>query len=77
MITVTKMNGHSIVLNVELIETVESRPDTLITLTSGNRIMVKEKVTEIIKKVKEYKRDINLIMLDKLSGITEDERTEE
>ncbi len=77
MITVTKMNGHSIVLNVELIETVESRPDTLITLTSGNRIMVKEKVTEIIEKVKEYKRDINLIMLDKLSGITEDERTEE
>lgn len=72
MINVTKMNGDCIILNAELIETVESRPDTLITLTTGNRIMVKENVPEIVEKVKEYRKNISLITLERLSGIAEE-----
>jgi flagellar protein FlbD len=72
MITVTKMNGESIVLNAELIETVEARPDTLITLTTGNKIMVKEEVSEIVEKAKEYRRSVNLINLEKFSKINEE-----
>ncbi len=72
MITVTKLNGESIIINAELIESVESRPDTLITLTSGNRIMVTEKVSQIVEKVKEYNKEVNMVNLQKLSGLTEE-----
>ncbi|MFW6134140.1 MAG: flagellar FlbD family protein [Elusimicrobiota bacterium] len=58
MIDVTRMNGENIVINAELIETVESRPDTLITLTNGNRLMVKEKVDDVVGKIKEYRREV-------------------
>ena len=72
MISVTRMNGDKLVLNADLIETVESRPDTILTLTTGNRIMVKETVEELIVKVKQYKKDINLITLENLSSLAEE-----
>ena len=71
MISLTRLNGENIILNAELIETVEARPDTLITLITGNRVMVKEKVSDIIEKVNIYRRNINLIMLEKLSKLYE------
>ncbi len=74
MIDVTKLNGETIILNAELIESVESRPDTLIILTTGNKIMVKEKVDEIIEKVEDYRRKIHMLTLDKLSRILKEER---
>ena len=42
MIDVTKMNGMNITINSDLIETVEDTPDTVITLTTGRKIIVKE-----------------------------------
>jgi len=56
MITVRKINGEEVVINAELIETVEARPDTTISLTTGNKIIVKDSVSEVIKKVIEYRR---------------------
>ena len=56
MIKVKKINGEEIVINAELIETVEARPDTTISLATGNKIIVKDTVSEIIKKVIEYRR---------------------
>lgn len=58
MITATRLNGKSIVLNAELIKTVESTPDTLITLVNGDRLMVKESMDEIVRKAVEYGRQI-------------------
>ena len=58
MISLTKLNDSKIVINAELIEFVESIPDTIITLTTGQKIMVKETVEEIVESVKEYKRSI-------------------
>jgi flagellar protein FlbD len=66
------MNGDPIVLNAELIETVESRPDTLITLTSGNRIMVKEEVAEVVDRVREYQRDIRMQVQEKQADLKEE-----
>ena len=74
MIDVTKLNGEGIVLNAELIETIESRPDTLITLTSGNKIMVKEKVDEVIEKVEKYRKKINVLSLEKISAMLKEEK---
>lgn len=58
MIDVTKMNGASITLNAELIETVEETPDTVITLTSGKKVLVKESRQEIKDLVITYRQDI-------------------
>jgi len=56
MITVTRINGNRLVVNAELIRFVESIPDTVITLTTNDRIMVKESAEDIVKKCIEYGR---------------------
>ena len=58
MITVTRLNDQPLVLNAELIKTVESTPDTLITLINGDRMMVKESMEEIVRKAVEYGRQV-------------------
>jgi flagellar protein FlbD len=55
MIELTKLHNQKFVLNAELIESVEETPDTIITLISGKRIMVKESVGDVVEKVVEYK----------------------
>jgi len=56
MITVTRINKKSIVINAELIEFVESTPDTIITTTTGKKIIVTDTTEDIIRKVIEYRR---------------------
>jgi len=58
MIELTRLNGTPILVNTDLIETVEETPDTVITLTSGKKIIVKERRQEVKNLVKSYKRDI-------------------
>jgi flagellar protein FlbD len=58
MITVTRLNNEGFVINGELIEKLEAKPDTTITLLNGHVYIVKEKVEEVIKKVIEYKKSI-------------------
>ncbi|MGB9682401.1 MAG: flagellar FlbD family protein [bacterium] len=58
MIQVTRLNNTKFVINAELIETVEATPDTMISLTTGKRFVVKETVEEIMRKVIEYKMSI-------------------
>ena len=58
MIEITKLNGAKMLVNTSLIETVEETPDTVITLTSGKKIIVKESRQEVKNLVKSYKRDI-------------------
>ncbi len=58
MIELTKLNKKKFVLNCELIETVESTPDTLITLRNGKLFIVKESPHEVVRLTVEYKRDL-------------------
>lgn len=58
MIDVTKMNGLMFTINAELIESIDEVPDTVITLTTGKKIMVQESRVQIKKLVKNYKYDI-------------------
>ena len=58
MISVTKFNGEVMIVNAELIETVEKTPDTIVSLITGKKYMVKETVEEIIAKVMEYRRQL-------------------
>lgn len=57
MIELTRLNGKDLVVNAELIALIERTPDTILTLTTGRKIMVKESVEEVVKKVKEYLRE--------------------
>ena len=54
-----KTKDHEFLLNAELIETVEETPDTVITLVSGNKVIVEEDMDEIMRLVIEYRRSLN------------------
>jgi len=56
MIRVTRINDSELVINADLIEFVEAIPDTMISLTTGKKIIVKETPDEIIRRVAEFKR---------------------
>ena len=58
MIKLEKLNGSMVVVNAELIESVEAAPDTIINLATGNRFLVKNPVDEVIAKVVEYKKQV-------------------
>jgi len=58
MITVTRLNHSQIVLNSDLIEQIEPTPDTVISLTTGQRIMVRESTEEIVRRIIEFRRTI-------------------
>jgi flagellar protein FlbD len=58
MIEVTRLNGTKVTINAELIEKVEEAPDTVISLTSGNKLIVKESRQEIRNLVILYKKEI-------------------
>ena len=58
MIEVTKINGVKVLVNPDLIELVEETPDTVLTLTTGRKIIVKESRQQIKSLVKSYKREI-------------------
>jgi flagellar protein FlbD len=58
MIYVTRLNHTPIVLNSELIEHIETTPDTVVSLTTGQKFMVLESTEEIIRRVMSFRRAI-------------------
>jgi Uncharacterized protein, possibly involved in motility len=58
MIDVTRLNDSKLTINADLIEKVEESPDTVITLTSGNKFIVKESRQEIKNLIILYKKEI-------------------
>jgi flagellar protein FlbD len=58
VIALTRLNGHPIMVNSDLIEQLEETPDTVVTLTSGNRLIVRDKMQDIQHKIIDFKRRI-------------------
>ena len=58
VIELTRLNGIPVVVNAELIKFIEATPDTLISLTSGEKIMVKEPVGLVTERVLKYRHQI-------------------
>jgi flagellar protein FlbD len=56
MIVLTRLNGQSFVVNAEKIRLVESTPDTVVCCDSGERLMVKESLKEVVGRAIEYGR---------------------
>jgi flagellar protein FlbD len=55
MIELTRLNGRPIVLNSDLIKTAEASPDTMLTLTNGEKLIVREPCAEVTERVLEYR----------------------
>jgi flagellar protein FlbD len=56
MIKLTHLDGEAFILNAELIRYVEARPDTYVTLTSGDRLIVQEPMDEVMRRAVDYQR---------------------
>ena len=56
MIHLTRLNKHPVVVNSDLIKFVEFTPDTVITLVSGEKIVVTETVEQVLDRVTEFRR---------------------
>lgn len=72
MIRVTRLNGSKLIVNAILIESVEETPDTIITLTTGKKIIVLETAADVISLVKAYMRNIGSIRLAIRTGSAEE-----
>ena len=55
MIIVTRLNGSEIVVNADLIETIEATPDTIVTLVDGTRYVIEETPGELIERIQGYR----------------------
>ena len=64
MIKVTRLNGQQFVVNAEKIRYVESTPDTLICTDTGDKVMVKETLAEVMRRAIEYARVIRRPLTD-------------
>lgn len=58
MIRLTRLNNQSLTVNSDLIKFVEQSPDTLITLVTGEKIVVRESVDEVLSRVIEFRRAV-------------------
>ncbi|KMT21708.1 flagellar FlbD family protein [Clostridium cylindrosporum] len=58
MIKISTLTHKEFYLNCELFEKIEANPDTVITMTNGNKYVVEDTPEEVIKKIKDYKKEI-------------------
>ena len=59
MIKVTRLNDSTLMINVDMIQSLQAIPETVITFTNNNKIMVKEPLEEVSRKIVDYQRTIN------------------
>jgi flagellar protein FlbD len=59
MIALRRLNNEPIMVNPDLIESLEATPDTVVTLTSGNKLLVRDSMDEVREKIIEFKRRIH------------------
>ena len=72
MIWVTRLNGSEIVVNADLIETVESTPDTVVTLVDGKKYVVHESARDIVERVRAYRAAILSLLEHGGSSVSDD-----
>jgi len=59
MIQVTRLDNSKLILNVEMIQSLQSAPDTVITFTNKVRMVVKESVEELSQKIIDYQKSVS------------------
>ncbi|MDR1615728.1 MAG: flagellar FlbD family protein [Syntrophomonadaceae bacterium] len=56
MIYISRLNGEKVALNDDLIELMEETPDTVITLTTGKKMVASESIDDIIERIADFRR---------------------
>jgi len=62
MITLTRLNGDRFVVNAEAIRYVEERPDTTLTMVGGERVIVAERMEEVVERTIDYGRCLRTLL---------------
>ncbi len=58
MIDVTRLNGHALIINSDLVKFVEATPDTTLTLITGERLIVREPCAQIVSLISEWRAHV-------------------
>jgi len=58
MIALVRLNGQPLMVNCDLIESIEATPDTVVTLTSGNKLIVRDSMEDVQAKIVAFKRKV-------------------
>ena len=58
MIQLTRLNNQSLIVNCDLIKFVETAPDTVLTLVSGEKILVRETPQEVLRRILDFRHDV-------------------
>ena len=74
MIEVTRLNGTAIVLNSDLVKTIESSPDTMLTLINGEKLIVREETEDVVERVLAYRARLLAGVATRLQEISDLER---
>lgn len=59
MITVTRLDGSQLIVNAELIEFIEATPDTILSMTTGKKVVIVEPPEAVVQAVIAYKQKIH------------------
>jgi flagellar protein FlbD len=74
MIELTKLNGRSMMLNSDLIKTAEASPDTMLTLINGEKLIVREKMGEVVERILAYRARLLAVVAKRMGNFDELER---
>lgn len=69
MITVTRFDQSEFILNADLIEFVEAKPDTHITLVTGKKLLVRETSQQVVARVIEFRRQAGIFPRPPMAGL--------
>ncbi len=58
MIQLTRLNNTPLAMNSDLVKFVETAPDTVITLITGEKVVVRESIEEVIRRIVEFRRSV-------------------
>ena len=74
MIELTRLNGRAMVVNSDLIKTVEASPDTMLTLINGEKLIVREEIGDVVEKVLAYRAKLLAVVAKRLHHFSDLER---
>ena len=75
MIELTRLNGNPMVVNSDLLKTAEASPDTMLTLISGEKLIVRETCAEVMERVLAYRARLLTAVAERLKSSDGFERT--
>jgi flagellar protein FlbD len=74
MIELTRLNGRPMVVNSDLIKTAEASPDTMLTLINGEKLIVREEISEVVEKILVYRARLLAVVAKRLHHFSDLER---